>query len=140
MFRFKQALGAVGMGVAMLPLLAAPSGATRAPVLKVTPNTGLISAHRTVGVMGWHLGDDQAVSILECPANDPAMNACRLSNEEYAETSRSGVLPRTLFKVAETYKSPKGTFNCATGGTVQCVVVVGEYEDTDVASAPISWG
>ena len=59
------AVGAVGLGIASLALVAAPAGAGTTPKIRVNPDTGL-AKKATVKVSGKNFPADTAVRIMEC--------------------------------------------------------------------------
>ncbi len=136
----RTSMGVVGMAIAALALVAAPAGAIPKPKVVVTPSAGL-AAHARVKVSGKHLGDNNGVAILECNAANMSLfvNGCNLGNIVDAETSATGVLVKTKFKVVDQFMTSDGPVNCTNAASPCIVLVADQSSPTVLGDAPISF-
>jgi hypothetical protein len=133
------AIGAVGLGVASLLLVAtaSPAGASSPPSVKVSPDKKL-AASATVAVSGKNLGASREVEIAECWSGDKSGNGCKRVLA-FASTSGKGGLAPTPFSVSSSYASiGDGRVTCTV--KAPCLVMVADASTgTELGAVRISF-
>jgi hypothetical protein len=140
---FGAVLGAVGLGIGSLALVAATGGAgasvsAKAPTVTVKPTTDL-KAVATVKVSGKNLGDNAELGILECWSGDTTEAGCNVAGVVVTSASSTGALAPTALKVHSSYASEgDGKVKCTTAEP--CLVVVANAAtSTEEGAVPISF-
>ena len=136
----------LAVSVAMLGLVALSSGvvnvtsasAAGKPKIVVTPSTNLHSGEK-VSVAGSGFKPGDTVFIVECLAKAKGESDCQVNGIPPSATiSKTGLLPRTSFKVVEG-KIGGGKCGTTKANLKACAVSVGNATGTDSAVGPITF-
>jgi hypothetical protein len=114
---------------------AAPAGA--APLVTVTPSTGLLDADQ-VSVSASGYTPDAFLAVIECTTGATTQDDCDLSTVDYANADGSGNLSTTYAVFREIFPAtnPDG-LDC---GLSNCLLVVANISDqTEATGAPLSF-
>ncbi len=117
------AVGAVGLGIASLALVAAPAGAGTTPKIRVNPDTGL-AKKATVKVSGKNFPVDTAVRIMECTSANQTEAGCNVAGAVSGMSAATGTLAKTRLPVSSRYTSEGGTVIACTAQAPCTVAVV----------------
>jgi hypothetical protein len=130
-------VGAVGLGIGSLALVAAPAGAGSAPNIRVNPDAGL-AKKATVKVSGKHFPASTAVTIMECTSADQAEAACNVAGAVSGMSSATGTLAKTRLPVSSRYTSKGGTVIACTA-PAPCTVAVATTTGTKLGAVVIGF-
>lgn len=109
----------------------AVAAAARGPKLTVTPSTNLHNGEKvTVSGSGFKHGD--SVYIVECLATAKGQSNCNILNTVAVTISKTGVLPKSTFKVS-TGKIGNGKCGTTASNLKDCAVSVGNISGRDSA-------
>jgi hypothetical protein len=133
----RTAVGAVGLGIASLAVVAAPAGAGSAPKIKVSPDARL-AKKATVEVKGKHLPASTAVTIMECSSTEQTEAGCNVAGAVSGMTAATGRLAQTSLPVSSRYTSEGGTVMACTA-QAPCAVAVATTTGTKLAAVVISF-
>jgi hypothetical protein len=135
-FGLRTVVGAAGLGIASLALIAAPAGA-QTPKITVKPDTGLAKT-ATVKVSGKNLPANTEVGIVECTSAATGESGCDVATAALATTSASGKLAATDLTVSSKFTDEGGSaVKCTT--KVPCAVAVGSITGTEYGAVVISF-
>jgi hypothetical protein len=109
----------------------AAASAAGGPKLKVTPSTNLRNGEKVeVSGTGFKAGD--SVYIVQCLVSAKGESNCNILNTVPATISKSGVLPKSTFKVSSG-KIGNGKCGTTTANLKSCAVSVGNISGGDSA-------
>ncbi|MDQ1509297.1 MAG: hypothetical protein QOG50_1141 [Actinomycetota bacterium] len=116
-------------------LAAAPAGA--APLVNVTPNTGLLDADQ-VSVTASGYTADAFLAVIECATGATSQDDCDLSTVSFANADSSGNLSTTYAVFREIFTAnDQAGLDCAPSNCLLAVANVSNQ--TEAAAAPIAF-
>ncbi len=136
MRRFLSSLAGLALVVGGVGVSAVAAGASGAPTMTVTPNTGLTSNQEVV-ITGTGFPTGQGLAAVECIGTATTVAGCDTNAITPITVNSDGTISATNFYVQT---GPIGNGTCGTSSTdLSCAIAIGTLSGTLVADAPITF-